>query len=132
MNEKTVVQPERKADAQQKSLPRPIEALRATGILTPAQAQQRLKAERVQSRLRRMSGWNLQSGGKVIDRVRKFPDPLVAASYLAFAALLARQSEQRLWVSVHGSTITVTLPGRATRGAEGITEDVLDLAEQLG
>lgn len=111
-----------------KSPPRPAEALRATGIMTPAQAQQRLKAERVQLRLKQMPSWRTQPGGRVIDRVRQFPDALTAASYLAFAALLARQSGQRLTASVLGNTITVTLPGRA----KGITEEILDLAEQLG
>lgn len=96
---------------------------------TPQQAQQRLKAERVQLRLNQMPTWRVKPGGKVIDRVRQFPDALTAASYLAFAALLARQSGQRLWASVHGNTITVSLPGRAKGG---LTEETLDLAEQLG
>ena len=123
----TTVRPEAQ-QPKKKSPPRPAEALRATGILTPAQAQQRLQAERVQLRLKQMPSWRTQPGGRVIDRVRQFPDGLTAASYLAFAALLARQSGQRLTASVLGNTITVTLPGRS----KGITEEILDLAEQLG
>lgn len=110
-----------------RTAPRPGDAI--TEALTPQQAQQRLKAERVQLRLKQMPTWRVQSGGRVIDRVRQFPDALTAASYLAFAALLARQSGQRLWASVHGNTITVSLPGRAKGG---LTEETLDLAEQLG
>jgi len=49
------------------------------------QATERLKAERVQLRLQQIRGWKLQPEGKAIDRIRQFPDPLVAASYLAFA-----------------------------------------------
>jgi pterin-4a-carbinolamine dehydratase len=106
-----------------------VNTLRTTATLTPAQAQQRLKAERVQTRLKRMPSWRMQSGGKAIDRVRQFPDPLTAASYLAFAALLARQSGQPLRATVNGNTIMVALPGRSSKG---LTEEVLDLAEQLG
>jgi pterin-4a-carbinolamine dehydratase len=99
---------------------------------TPGQAQQRLRTERVHSRLSRMPGWKLQSGGRAIDRVRKFPDAQVAASYLAYAALLASQAGQPLQASVNGQTVVVALPGRSTRPGGGITEEVLDLAEQLG
>lgn len=99
---------------------------------TPVQAQQRLKAERVQSRLKRLPGWRMQSGGKAIDRVRQFRDPQVAASYLAYAALLASQSGQPLQAAVNGQTVVIALPGRSTRPGASITEDVLDLAEQLG
>jgi pterin-4a-carbinolamine dehydratase len=138
MNSHNAVQQELKAERvqgpealqQRKVGPaQPGDTMRRTESLTQAQAQQRLKAERVQLRLKQMPSWKVQSGGKVIDRVRQFPDALTAASYLAFAALLARQSGQRLWASVHGSTITVTLPGRAKAG---LTEETLDLAEQLG
>jgi pterin-4a-carbinolamine dehydratase len=114
---------------QRKARPAPRPEDTITESPTPQQAQQRLKAERVQLRLNQMPTWRMKSGGKAIDRIRQFPDALTAASYLAFAALLARQSGQRLWASVHGSTITVTLPGR-TKG--GLTEETLNLAEQLG
>jgi len=96
------------------------------------QASQRLKAERVQLRLERMRGWKMQSEGKAIDRVRQFPDPLVAASYLAFAGLLARQTGQPLRASVSGKTIVIALTGRTKGADKGLTEEVLDLAEQLG
>ena len=99
---------------------------------TPVQAQQRLKAERVQSRLKRLPGWKIQSGGKAIDRVRQFRDPQVAASFLAYAALLASQSGQPLQAAVNGQTVILALPGRSMRPGAGITEDVLELAEQLG
>jgi pterin-4a-carbinolamine dehydratase len=97
-----------------------------------SQAQERLKAERVQLRLKRMQGWKMLAAGKAIDRVRQFPDPLVASSYLAFASLLARQVNQPLRVSVVGSTIVLALTGRSKGPDRGITEGVLDLAEQLG
>ncbi len=96
------------------------------------QAEERLKAERVQLRLKRMQGWKMLAEGKAIDRVRRFEDPLVAASYLAFASLLSRQAGQPLRVSLNGGTIVFALTGRSKGPARGITDEVLDLAEQLG
>lgn len=118
--------------ARKKRLPRPDDLGVANPAPTRSQIQRRLKSERVQSRLKRMPDWRMQSGGKAIDRVREFPDALVAASYLAYAALLARQMDQRLWVAMNGSTLSMVLPGRSTRTGGGITEEVLNLAEQLG
>jgi pterin-4a-carbinolamine dehydratase len=108
------------------------DALGSALSVSPNQAQERLKAERVQLRLKRMQGWKLLGEGKAIDRVRQFSDPLVASSYLAFASLLARQEKQPLRVSMAGSTIVLALTGRSKGPDRGITEGVLDLAEQLG
>jgi pterin-4a-carbinolamine dehydratase len=108
------------------------DAVGAAMAVTRSQAEQRLKSERVQSRLKRMQGWKMQAGGKAIDRARQFPDALVAASYLAFASLLARQAGQPLRVSANGGTIVIALTGRSKGLNKGITEEVLDLAEQLG
>jgi pterin-4a-carbinolamine dehydratase len=108
------------------------DALGSAMAVSRSQAQERLKGERVQLRLKRMQGWKMLAAGKAIDRVRQFPDPLVASSYLAFASLLARQVNQPLRVSVVGSTIVLALTGRSKGPDRGITEGVLDLAEQLG
>ncbi|HKH49583.1 MAG TPA: hypothetical protein VKM72_33395 [Thermoanaerobaculia bacterium] len=136
MNEQQTVQKlksERvQGPARKKRLPRPDDLGLASPAPTQIQIQRRLKSERVQSRLKRLPEWRMQSGGKAIDRMRKFPDALVAASYLAYAALLARQMGQRLWVAMNGTTLSLVLPGRFRRPGEGITEEVLDLAEQLG
>ena len=118
--------------SRKRRLPRPDDTLGTVVGLTRTQAEQRLKSERVQGRLKRMPLWQLQDGGKMIDRVRQFPDALVAASYLAFASLLARQSGQPLCVSMIGKTIRLGLTGRTKGPDAGLTEEVLDLAEQLG
>jgi pterin-4a-carbinolamine dehydratase len=118
--------------SRKKRLPPPDDAVGAAMALTRSQAEQRLKSERVQSRLKRMPHWRMQEGGKAIDRVRQFPDALVAASYLAFASILARQTGQPLRVSMAGSTLCLGLTGRSKGNDAGITEAVLDLAEQLG
>ncbi|HKH45547.1 MAG TPA: hypothetical protein VKM72_12860 [Thermoanaerobaculia bacterium] len=114
-----------------KRVVRPDDQGGAETALTQSQAKERLKSERVQLRLKQMEGWNMQKGGKSIDRVREFPDALVAASYLAFAALLARQSKLPLQATVNGNTIQISVSGSTMR-TEGVTEKVLDLAEQLG
>jgi len=115
-----------------KHMARPGDAVGNAMSKSGNQASERLKAERVQLRLQLIRGWKMQPEGKAIDRVRQFPDPLVAASYLAFAGLLARQTGQPLRASVYGKTIILALTGRAKGAEKGITEEVLDLAEQLG
>lgn len=104
----------------------------AAMAVTRNQAEERVQAERVQSRLKRLQGWDLVEEGKAITRVRKFEDPLVAAAYLAFASLQARQTKQPLRVSANGGTIVIALTGRSKGPAKGLTDEVLDLAEQLG
>jgi pterin-4a-carbinolamine dehydratase len=114
-----------------KRVVRPDDQGGAGASLTRSQAKERLKSERVQLRLKQMQGWKMQKGGKAIDRVRELPDALVAASYLAFAALLARKAGVPLWASVTDTTIQISVSS-STKRAEGVTEKVLDLAEQLG
>jgi pterin-4a-carbinolamine dehydratase len=104
----------------------------AAMAVTRNQAEERLKAERVQLRLKRMRGWKMVGDGKAIDRLRTFESPLVAAAYLAFASLVARQAGQPLRVSMADGNIVLALTGRAKGSDKGLTEAVLDLAEQLG
>jgi pterin-4a-carbinolamine dehydratase len=117
--------------ARKKRLPRPDDEIGAAMAMTENQKEQRLKSERVQLRLKQMHHWRVLKG-QAIDRVRKFPDPLVAAAYLAYASLLARQLGQPLRAHVTGSTVTIGLTGRTKGTDPGLTEAVLDLAEQLG
>lgn len=116
-----------------KRVARPEEdAVGAAMAVTRNRAEQRLKSERVQSRLKRMPGWTLVGDGLAIDRVRQFADPLVAASYLTFASLVSRQMGQPLKISLTGSTVIIVLTGRSKGAAKGLSDQVLDLAEQLG
>ena len=139
MNEQNAVQ-ELKAErvqgpeslSRKRHLARTDDLVGAAMALTRSRAEQRLKAERVQLRLKQLKGWKLQSNGQAIDRMRKFSDPLVAHSYLAFASQLARQANQPLRASVVGGEIVLALTGRSKGPDKGITHEVLDLAEQLG
>jgi pterin-4a-carbinolamine dehydratase len=108
------------------------DAVGAAMARTSLKAAERLKAERVQLRLKRLAGWKMQAEAGAIDRVRRFEDPLVAATYLAFASLLARTLRQPLQVSLTDGNITIALTGRRKGPNKGLTEEVLDLAEQLG
>ncbi len=108
------------------------DAVGAAMARTKLQAAERLKAERVQLRLKRLPGWKMPAEGKAIDRVRRFDDPIVAAAYLAFASLLARAVRQPLQVSLTDGNIIIALTGRTKGADKGVTEEVLDLAEQLG
>ena len=106
----------------------------AAMAVTRDHAEERLKAERVQSRLRRMQVWRSVAEGMAITRVRKFDDPQVAASYVTFASLLARKAQQPLQVSLTGGNIILVLTGRSQGPVKdrGLNDEVLDLAEQLG
>ncbi len=108
------------------------DAVGAAMARTNLKATERLKAERVQLRLQRLPGWKMLAEAGAIDRVRRFEDPLVAATYLAFASLLARTVRQPLQVSLTDGNIIIALTGRKKGPAKGLTEEVIDLAEQLG
>jgi pterin-4a-carbinolamine dehydratase len=108
------------------------DAVGAAMARTKLRAAERLKAERVQLRLTRLPGWKMPAEGVAIDRVRRFEDPLVAAAYLAFASLLARTVGQPLQVSLSDGNIIIALTGRTKGADKGITDEVLNLAEQLG
>ncbi len=108
------------------------DAVGAAMAVTRNRAKERLKAERVQLRLKRIQGWKMLSEGKAIDRIREFEDPQVAAAYLAFASQLARQAGQPLRVLTVGGVMVIALTGRTKGTDRGITHEVLDLAEQLG
>ena len=107
------------------------DAVGAAMAVTRNRATERLKAERVQTRLKRLAGWKLNAEGH-IDRLREFEDPQVAPAYLAFASQLARQAGQPLRVLTVGGVMVIALTGRTKGTDKGITHEVLDLAEQLG
>jgi pterin-4a-carbinolamine dehydratase len=90
---------------------------------------ERLKAERVQERLKSMPGWRLAAGGKSLDRVRRFPNPRTAASFTAFLAHFVVGSGQLVGVELSGNHVAITLRPR-NRG--GLTEGTLDFAQALG
>jgi pterin-4a-carbinolamine dehydratase len=99
--------------------------------LTQSQMDDRLKADRMRSRLRRMPEWRMQKGGKSIDRVREFPDSLSAMIFLGYTAVLAREAKLPLRVLMQGNTLAIALSG-ASKSSGFVDENVLKLAELLG
>jgi pterin-4a-carbinolamine dehydratase len=90
----------------------------------------RLKAERVQEKLRAVPGWRLRTGGKVADRVREFQDARVAAAWAQFVNLYAERAGVPTDVTVAGARVLVTVRDRVYRGA--LSDAVLDFVKVLG
>lgn len=102
--------------------------------MLPEKVEERLKAERVEERFKRLPGWKVAAGGRAIDRVRQFRDAASASAYAGFAAELVAGERQRLRIELFSKQVVLTLQGaprhKGDRG--GITESVLNLAADLG
>lgn len=90
----------------------------------------RLKAERVEERLKRMPDWKVASGGRAITRVRELPSPTAAVAYVTYVASLADAQRQAVTLNLDSVQVSVTLSGPAKRGA-GLTHRILDFAAEL-
>ena len=101
--------------------------------LTAESPQARLKAERVQEKLRALPGWRLVPGGKAVDRVREFQDPQSAVAYASFLAEIASRSQQPIGIDLTGTRVGITLWTKPQHGRRvGLTEAVLNFARTLG
>jgi hypothetical protein len=69
----------------------------------------RLKAERVQERLRKMPGWALARDGQAIDRSQFLPSPFGAADYASFVLREAARTRQRVQISLFGSRVVISV-----------------------
>ena len=107
----------------------PADALKAERVQLGAEPySERLKAERVQHRLKAMPGWRLIPDGKAVDRLRQFPNAQVAADFAGFLARFAASTGQPVGVELAGKHVTITVRARNA----GLTEAVLDFAQALG
>jgi pterin-4a-carbinolamine dehydratase len=108
-------------------------AAELNGPASPATIQDRLKAERVQLRLKRMPGWSLLHGGKSIDRARQFHQPEDAVDYATLVLRMASREAFPAQVLVDGKRVVLTLQGHSVSGERGgITDNLLDFAASLG
>jgi len=92
----------------------------------------RLKAERVQERLKQMPQWSLSPAGDAIDRARKLPSPFGAADYATFVLREAVRTRQTVQIGLSGSRVKVSVlaPSHGQdRGTIGLAE--LDFAASL-
>lgn len=94
--------------------------------------QQRLRSERVELALRQLPGWKLVAAGKAIGRTWRFPEPQVAAAYVAYVANLAATVHQPVRMHLDGNVLSVTVSGINRNGnGEGLTRQVVQLAQNL-
>ena len=103
------------------------------GPVSKEAVQDRLKAERVQLRLKQMPGWGLGHDGKSLDRARQFHQPEDAVDFATLVLRMASREAYPAQVQVDGKRIVLTLQGHAVPGARGgITDNLLDFAASLG
>jgi pterin-4a-carbinolamine dehydratase len=106
----------------------------AEGALVSGTAvQERLKAERVQLRLKEMPGWSLVHGGKALDRAREFKFLEDAVDFAALVLRRASRAKYPAQVHLDGKRVVLTLQGHTPMGARGgVTDHLLDFATSLG
>jgi len=111
-----------------------VQSLKAERVQTELAAPDaRLKAERVQLRLKQMPGWALALKGKAIDRAREFRHEEDAVDYATLVLRMASRERHPVRVQIAGKSILVTLHDHLGQGARGgITDKLLDFAARLG
>jgi pterin-4a-carbinolamine dehydratase len=100
----------------------------AAGGEPPARPLGRLKAERVQDRVREMPGWKVTRGGAAISRLFYVRSPQAQAHFLAFAGTLAQQAGRELAVTLVAEGLECRL---TTPAAGGVTLQDLELAKEI-
>jgi pterin-4a-carbinolamine dehydratase len=109
------------------------EELTAPTAASAAGVQDRLKAERVQLRLKQMPGWGLALKGPAIDRVREFQHEEDAVDYATLALRMASRERYPVRVQIAGKSILLTLHDHPRQGVRGgITDKLMDFASSLG
>jgi pterin-4a-carbinolamine dehydratase len=101
--------------------------------LKSERVQEPLTAAEVSEHLRWMPGWKMTPGCRAINRTRLFPEVRVAAAYVSYISEFAQTVKQTVSVTQWDKRVMVMLRSplpKVRRG--GITEEVLDLAKQLG
>ena len=98
-----------------------------------AKVDARLKAERVQLRLKEMPGWRLLKGGRGIDRVKELGSAEAAADYAGFVLRQAARDQQMTRVELQGSRVLLAVFAKGRSGGRsGLTAKQLDFASALG
>ena len=95
--------------------------------------EEKLKAERVQERLRQeASSWRLINSGTGINRTREFPDIRVAMAYVSYVSVLATCLRLPVSVLLTGTRAVISLQGRRKGKLRGVTESMVDFAAAIG
>ncbi len=85
----------------------------------------RLKAERIQARLRSARGWRGKNRRKAITRTYRFPNFRAAIAFVNLVAELAEARDHRPDIEVRYNKVTLVL---STHSAGGLTDKDFDLA----
>lgn len=118
-------------EARESLQPQTLEKIRKKPIIERSRLEMRLKAERVEERLRPMSGWEKKGG--IIDRARMFPSMEAASLYGTYVLWLAGKAGIPVGVELAEDGLLVTLRARRRKGGQAeFTEGLLDFAELLG
>ena len=91
----------------------------------------RLKAERVQERLRQMPEWGMVAGGYAIDRARDLASAGSAADYGTFVLREAARTGQKVRIGLNGRRVVITILGSRRGQSRGISMAQLDFAAGL-
>ena len=87
-----------------------------------------IKAERVQSRVKRYRGWEYKAGAKAIGRIYEFPSFPAAIRFVTYVAELAEAADHHPDIDVRYNQVTLTL---STHSAGGVTDKDFDLVRQI-
>lgn len=117
---------------QQPSIPpQTVNEIRRRPIIERSRLEMRLKAERVEERLRVLPGWERKGG--LIDRARMFPSMEAASLYGIYVLWLAGKAGMTVGVDLAEDGVLVTLRARRRKGGQyEFTEGQFDFAELLG
>ena len=95
--------------------------------------EEKLKAERVQERLRQeASSWRLINSSTGINRTREFPDIRAAMAYVSYVSVLASCLRLPVSVLLTGSRAVISLQGRRKGKRRGVTDAMVDFAAAIG
>lgn len=93
----------------------------------------RLKAERVEERLKELPGWQSRRGGMSIERIKSFPTSRAARAYASYASELAESLGQFASVNHTVDQVILILYGPLVCGRRDVVADPsFALAKQLG
>ena len=88
----------------------------------------KVKAERVQARVKRMAGWQHLPRQKAITRTYELPTFPAAIRFVDWVAELAEAADHHPDIDIRYSKVTLTL---STHDAGGLTENDFALARQI-
>jgi pterin-4a-carbinolamine dehydratase len=105
----------------------------AAVAVTKAAPATRLKAERVEARLKSVPGWALLPSGRSIGRVREFVKPAHAEAFALFVARLSLAQRHAVTIDLAPSQVVVTLHGPFNNDSTGrLTKAAFGLAAAIG